>query len=177
VWLFAAVVTRPIGRAKKAPKMIPIEITAPTREPVSYFSASGTVPGALMAQSVEKYPLVRPKTRAFVMMNQSLLNTPVVEKMIGRKVAKNSILLKAPHKIVFLLSMAQDLPPIVLPAVSPTLKSSNMNSWNQLVSLSVMSLTMKPILVSSMTPGKKTKVVVKMKIIAIKYPLVIDNCL
>ena len=77
-----------MGMARKQPQTIPIEITDPTRAPVSCLSASGTVPGALMAHRVEKYPFVTPKMRALVMINQSELNTPLVANMIGRKVAK-----------------------------------------------------------------------------------------
>ena len=97
--------------------------------------------------------------------------------MIGMNVTKNSILAKDPHKIAFLLSIAQGLPPIILPAVSPTLKSRSIKSENQLVSLSLISLTINPKLVSSITAGKKTKVIAKVKIIADKYPFVIVNCL
>lgn len=173
----AASVTCFMGMAKMQPITIPIEITEPTRAPVSYLSASGTVPGAQIAHRVEKYPLEIPKTSALVIINQSESKTPLVAKIIGIKVAKKISLEKLPIKIPFLESIAHYLPPIVLPTVSPMLNRSSMNRSNQLDSLSLMFFYINARFVSSITPGKKTKVNAKMKIIAVKYPSVILSCL
>jgi hypothetical protein len=96
---------------------------------------------------------------------------------MGMKVAKNNNLEDEPIRMPFFGIIAHYLPPMVLPIVSPTLNNSSMKRSNQLYSLSLMFFTMNPKLVLSITPGKKTKVNAKMKIIADKYPSVILSCL
>jgi hypothetical protein len=81
-----------MGMARMHPIVIPIEITVPTSAPVSCLNYSLTVPGAAIAHSVEKYPLLIANKRAFVILSTSVSKKPLLANIMGINVKKKIIL-------------------------------------------------------------------------------------
>jgi hypothetical protein len=87
-----------------------------------------------MAQRVEKYPLVSPKARLFIILNQSARNSHSgpTAYMIKMKVRKKPIREKDPMTVARVDIMQQATPPEYLPTASPPLYKTYMISSNQL---------------------------------------------
>ena len=124
----------PIGIAMSDPSMIPVEMVIPMKAPTCPFCSPSTVPGALIAHRVLRYPFEKANRSMSKILNQSEFHRASGEiyQVVNMKVPTNMTL--AIERMIVILSEIKNvgIPPIFLPIVSPMLKIVAQMSTNQL---------------------------------------------